>query len=511
MKFGFQKKDYFLSVLFFFIGIISRFPLIEKMQSHWDGPDYTLALIKYSFAEQTPSPPGYPLYIAIGRVFHLFIQDPHMAILAVSVMFAGVGAMLFYLVGNIIFNSKVGIIAASIFLSAPTIYFFGITANPYGILPITAAILACIVYSIKTKKENYGLLLGLGFSFAIGIRPQDTIFLLPLAIFGLCSLNIKQRYISLVAFLIVSFSWFFWISFLLGGPNRYIYSIISSAESSDFKKFSIFNASTVWFFMLKGLYLTLGLAGTFLLYYIKKLWTSKRNFGFVLDSRTKDLIILFSLWIIPSLFFNAIVRSDHAAHQMAYLSALIFLTSFAIWKITRKRIFLQNLLLVLIICFNLFTFFRDRDPGNKKPYVSQSYHYSEIRKNDLRLKGIVSFIESHLDSNKTIVLSDPEIFRPVMYHLKDYRVYAYSKFDQKDNDTIHFGYKWDYKILIGDTLTIPGNINTIISITNNKIYRFPKIKSVKKFTLAGNSFIYVFQTKLNSRYLMKIHTIESLN
>ena len=34
-----------------------------------------------------------------------------------------------------------------------------------------------------------------------------------------------------------------------------------------------------------------------------------------------------ALWILPALVFNLFVRSDHAGHQMTYLSAFILLIS----------------------------------------------------------------------------------------------------------------------------------------------------------------------------------------
>ena len=52
-----------------------RFPLIEKMQSHWDGPQYSIAVVRYSLIQETPAPPGYPLYIAMGRLFYFFTHD----------------------------------------------------------------------------------------------------------------------------------------------------------------------------------------------------------------------------------------------------------------------------------------------------------------------------------------------------------------------------------------------------------------------------------------------------
>src|SRR5579872_2229766 len=98
------KKEKQILVFLFLIGIISRLLLLEKYQTHWDGPTYAFAITHYSFAQWAPSPPGYPIYVALGKFFHFYFTDPHLSMLLVDVLFAGIGAVVFYVVGSIIFN-----------------------------------------------------------------------------------------------------------------------------------------------------------------------------------------------------------------------------------------------------------------------------------------------------------------------------------------------------------------------------------------------------------------------
>ena len=95
--FGLKKKDCLLSLTFFLIGIITRVPLIEKMQSHWDGSLFSIAVLNYSIEKNTPPTPGHPLYIAFGKIFYYLVNDPHIAILLVSALFSGLSAAAFML------------------------------------------------------------------------------------------------------------------------------------------------------------------------------------------------------------------------------------------------------------------------------------------------------------------------------------------------------------------------------------------------------------------------------
>src|SRR5579864_1750546 len=98
-----KKFDYFLCFLFAIIAFISRAPLVEHIQSHWDGPQYSIAVVRYSYEQQTPAPPGYPLYIALGKLFYIFFQDPHKSILAISVFSSVIGSVILYLIGKNMF------------------------------------------------------------------------------------------------------------------------------------------------------------------------------------------------------------------------------------------------------------------------------------------------------------------------------------------------------------------------------------------------------------------------
>src|SRR3982751_3568863 len=103
-----RRIDYIICFLFGAAALISRIPFLEKFQSFWDGPQYTIGILHYSFALQTPAAPGYPYFIGLGKLFHVFIQDPHTSIVAVSVLASVLGAITLYIVGLKMFHRSVG-------------------------------------------------------------------------------------------------------------------------------------------------------------------------------------------------------------------------------------------------------------------------------------------------------------------------------------------------------------------------------------------------------------------
>lgn len=409
------KKNIGLLLFIFIIGISSRLPLVEKMQSHWDGPQYSIAILNYSLEQETPAPPGYPLYIALAKVFYIFIGDPHQALLIISILAAGLGGVVVFLAGGKIFNKKVGVISSLLFLSGPTFYFFSLTAYAYSLTPIIATCFALIVFQIINKKILSGLLLGAIFSFALGFRIQDAFFLTPLFILGLYYLSMKEKIMAVLGFTILSLGWFIPLLIVVGGFEKYIEISKNFASSGALPGLSLSHIKMTIETLVKGVFLSFGISSLSLAYYIYTL-TKK--------SSTKNLryIVLFACWILPSFLFNLFIRSDHAGHQMTYLSGVLLLIAYALCNLTRKNTKLLWPVVTLCLVFNLYTFFRDRDPQNIKPYIPTSFHYSEIRKNDTRMSSKIKYVRENYNPENTIILTTSELWRPYMYYLKNYQV-----------------------------------------------------------------------------------------
>lgn len=366
-----KKKDLFVYFTLFLIGIITRVPLLERIQSHWDGPQFSIAILRFSFEQQTPAPPGYPLYIALGKFIYIFFHNPHQALLAVSVLEAAVGSIIFYLIGRSIYNRFVGLLASTIFLTGSTFYYFSLTAYGYGLVPMTTALLAYVVYLISVKHKHIGLLLGTIFGISFGIRPQEISGTIFLFLLGFIFLSNKEKTKSLLVFLIITFLWFIPILYITGFSNYF--KISGEFANSAFTPVPLNQHIEL---MLKGFLLSFGIASGAMLYYIWQYLKYKNN----LIRKSWKIFIFFSVWILPSLLFNLFIRTDHAGYQMSYLSAFLMLISFAIWKMTAKNKILYVVVILLIASFNLYWFFYDRDPNFTKPYRITSFHYSDIRK-----------------------------------------------------------------------------------------------------------------------------------
>jgi hypothetical protein len=125
-----NRKD-FLPWLFFFLAIATRVPFTSKYLLNMDSCQFALALEKFDITVHQPHPPGYFLYIMLGRLLNFFIADPNTVFVTISVFFSGLTVASVYLLGKEMFEGKVGIVAALLALSSPSLWFHGEVSLTY--------------------------------------------------------------------------------------------------------------------------------------------------------------------------------------------------------------------------------------------------------------------------------------------------------------------------------------------------------------------------------------------
>src|SRR2546428_1303965 len=71
--------------------LISRLATIPK--TFWEGDEllFAAAIQKFDPWSSRPHPPGYPLYVGLGKFFALFTGDPFLALVALSVIASVIG------------------------------------------------------------------------------------------------------------------------------------------------------------------------------------------------------------------------------------------------------------------------------------------------------------------------------------------------------------------------------------------------------------------------------------
>lgn len=501
----FNKRDVFICLFFFSITFFSRIYLVEKYQSHWDGPQYSIAIFKYSFSQQTPAPPGYPLYIGMGKIFNYLISNPHYSLLFESALFTSIGTSLMYLFGKELGGRRAGLIASVIYFSSPVIYYFGLTAYAYGIDAVFYLIFAYLGYGILNKKK-WGLLTGISYSLLIAFRPQDLIFSWPLALLVFLDAKKGQKISLLSSFFLTTLLWTIPYLNEIGGIKQFNKQVspLSNARipALDFlypiKNFQI---------LLKGIILTMGISVFF------PIMLAVVHFPKIMKGKSvrwsySRKNMFFVVWIIPPFFFNLFIRSDHAGYQLSYLIPVMILCAYACSLIIRRNQLLA-LIIIAIIFSNFYLFFRNRDPEMKFPYVPTSFHYSEIKKNDIKMSAKIDWITANINpKNSIIIIGVADYFRPVMYHLPQYRVInlaALTTENKTYRNIVREGHNFNMSESQNEhnIYILPKKTNNIICF-DDECSSWLKGIHYRRITLAGNSSLSVFNS---AKIRYSFHTI----
>jgi Dolichyl-phosphate-mannose-protein mannosyltransferase len=416
-----KNKDIILPLSLFLLTVITRIPFTSKYLYHMDSVQFALALENYDITAHQPHPPGYFLYVMLGRLVNLFIKDANTTFIFISILFSGIAVVVVFFLGKEIFDKKTGIFAALIALTSPNLWFHGEVALTYVVEAFFSSFVALLCWRIIKGQHKYLWLSVIALGIAGGIRQNTVVFLLPLWLFSVKGVPLRKIITSLGLLGIVCLLWFIPMVWMTGGWNAYQSALrelwlFNTGHVSVFEKgwplFLLF-ASTLFDFTFYGIgsgIFILGLAAYSLM-----------RFGYIkaLD-RTK--FFFFLLWTSPSVFFYLFIfiLRTNPGYALIFLPSLFILIAAAIGLVSKnlEKVFLKDVsgyIVTIILIINTAIFLFSEYPVS---------HY-EIRTHDGKLSVMLSKIKT-FDPSTTAIFVGPYTFygyRQIMYYEPAYAVY----------------------------------------------------------------------------------------
>ena len=457
-----RKQDSFLVPLsFFLLTVISRIPFTSKYLYHMDSVQYALALEKYNITVHQPHPPGYFLYVMIGRILSFFIQDANSTFIVISMFFSGLTVVAVYYLGKEIFNKRAGIIAAAIAMTSPNLWFHGEVALTYIVEAFFSTIVALFCWRIYKGEHKYIWLSIVALAVAGGIRQNTMFFLLPLWLFSVKGVPLRKTVASLGLLVVCCLLWFVPMIYMTGGWDVYREAfrelwLFNTGHVSVFEKgwatFKIFS-SCLARFTVYGVG-----GGIFVLILAAYSLIRKKR----IKSLDKNKASFFSLWILPSFLFLLLIfiHPSNPGYVLVFMPALFILTALSInfisadlKDITKKD--LSVFIAFVIVIINLFMFF------------STSYltSYREIRTHDRNLSMMLNNGIKTYDPSKTAIFILPYSFygyRHIMYYLPHYRVYQLDVRIAPSGEVRKTFWGTNRKTFVTDEIILPESIDTFL-------------------------------------------------
>jgi hypothetical protein len=263
-----------------------------------DSVNFALALKRFDTTVHQPHPPGYFLYIYLGRLASLIFHDANSALVAISIVFSCAAVAMICLLTDSWFGRGAARFAGLIFLFSPLAWFHGTVALTYIVEAFFSALVGYLCWRADRSDSGYIVPAAVAVGAAAGFRPSSILFLAPLLLYSMRRTPRKQAVRGIGALVLTLLAWFIpmiWIA----GPRAWLSALMSLWLTVPGKA-SIFNSSP-----LNSVARAATIAGIYLICFGSAALLALRAGDSSVEHRSK--VIFTRVWIAPGLLFFTFV------------------------------------------------------------------------------------------------------------------------------------------------------------------------------------------------------------
>lgn len=239
---------------------ITRFAFRSHYLYDIDSVNFALGIERFDPRVYQPHPPGYFLYICLGRFLNSMLHNANLSLVVLSIVASCGAVIIIYLITLEWFGRSAARFAASLFLLSPLAWFHGTVALTYSVESFFSALLGYLCWRIYCGCWALIVPAGLTLGISAGVRPSSLLFLGPMFLFSLRNATPKRKSLGLVALVLALTAWFVPMLSASGGFGDYFGALVSlwllvPAKSAVFNSSpatSIARACTIVFIYFLG-------------------------------------------------------------------------------------------------------------------------------------------------------------------------------------------------------------------------------------------------------------------
>ncbi len=283
----------------FFLGCavaVSRFLFRSRFLYDLDSVNFALGIGRFDPRTHQPHPPGYFLYVCLGRLINYLVHDANLALVLLSIAAGIASVVLIYLLALEWFGEQTAVFAGLLFLFSPLAWFHGTVALTYGVEAFFSALMGYLCWRIDCGKTNFILPAAILLGISAGVRPSSLLFLGPLFLYSLRTAAIKKIQLGVIALGLTIVAWFLPMIWASGGFDSYFGALVSLwrlVPSRD----TVFNSSPATSIARACVIVFIG----FLCFGAALLAPVGARYKSVLADRAKKLFT--AVWMAPALCF----------------------------------------------------------------------------------------------------------------------------------------------------------------------------------------------------------------
>ena len=209
-----------------------------------DSVNFALAMRRFDPMVHQPHPPGYFLYILLGRLLNILVHDANLALVILSIA-ASCGTV--WIICQLTldwFGCAAAAFAGAMFLLSPLGWFHGTVALTYIVEAFFSALIGHLCWRVYCGRERFAIPAAIILGISAGVRPSSFVFLAPLFLLSLRGIRPRRRWLSLSMLLLTLVAWFVPMIAASGGLHSY-FDALESLWLMVPSRGTVFNSSPV--------------------------------------------------------------------------------------------------------------------------------------------------------------------------------------------------------------------------------------------------------------------------
>jgi hypothetical protein len=417
------------------VTLATRLPFASEMLFSFDSANYAFAVRDYyNVAHHQPHPPGYPLYVAVAKLFDLLVREPNRSLVLVSITAATLAVVFTYWLGREWLGRAGGAAAGLLLVLSPGFWGYSEVAYPYTCLAAGSAIGALACWRMRQGATGLMAWSGVLMGTIAGIRWDSLVFLAPLWALSLRRATRSGILLAAAGLVAAVGGWAAPMVLLSGGWAGYA-EALRAQSSFVVGSFSLFGSGGDFLVRLNLHTLTTYLRQSFGLGLLVLVFAIGRMFGparLAADGRVRFLAV----WMIPPLLVYLLIHIGDPGYVLSLAPPASLLVAWTMIDVAdelgrtmqlpagRVKLWpwlaartggLPSLLpavgVLAIGAWGANVFFRAPGPAR----------LPEIRQIDATLRSQVAYVRAQLEPSGSVILAHDR-FRQAQYYLRGFDV-----------------------------------------------------------------------------------------
>jgi hypothetical protein len=445
-----DRLDLACAAVLALLTIVSRLPYRARMLYNWDAVQFALALREFDVTKHQPHPPGYLLYVALGRVVDLWLDNPTAAYVVLAVAFSGLTTFVVYGLARVVYDRATALAAATLLAVSPLFWFYGSVGLTYAAEALCASVVAYFAYRALVGSETDSYLGAAYLGLAGGLRQSVLVLLFPLWL-GSVLAGVRRVRTVVLGLAILGGGVLLWLLpmlWLTGGLGRYLAALRDLADTVVKPTSIVAGPLDVTLRMSRHLLesVLVGLGPLALAVLLIPRYVRRHGWG-----RREWFLVA---WAAPPVLVYTLVHFGQAGYVLTFLPALVILLSRVLLaalgdvveraRVPRARVAVAAAVVLLVVLANGAFFVnarpapRDFDaapPGWARAVQHEAFEWifsrtaAALREHEEVVRTFVDAIRGLHGPEDTVVVTEVgngrsyPWLRHAMFYLPEYAIY----------------------------------------------------------------------------------------